>query len=143
MPKIADTTATTPYLVARRLRKLTVPQIARRDDQAMRWIGQAIETINKLAKERQRLTMKLSNYTRPRGMFSGGLIGGGYIRPVKDRRRLAENILDALEGPRLLWRLPSGMYQLRAEGQDPASNAELLGLFDLGATVDDVLEAIE
>lgn len=71
------------------------------------------------------------------------VIGGGYIHPLKDRRKLAIRILDALEGPRLLWRLRSGMYALRCEEQKPLKEAELLGLLDLGATLDDVLEMIE
>lgn len=71
------------------------------------------------------------------------VIGGGYIHPLKDRRKTATRILDALEGTRLLWRLRSGMYALRCEEQKPLKEAELLGLFDLGATIDDILEAIE
>lgn len=144
----ATKTSTTPYLAVRRLRKLTYRQIARRDDKAMEWIEQAAITISQLAKEKQKLSMQLSNYTRPRGFRADEVewsaSKNGCVYPIDDKRLLATRILDTLEDRRELWRLPNGTYKLLREGSPPsAAKAEFLGLFDLGATVEDILEAIE
>jgi hypothetical protein len=150
--RIAVATKETPYLVARRLRRLGGPELGRRDRHALAWIEQAANLIDQLAIERQRLILAANNYSRAKCRVvriersavksapkvkqeprSGRLVRNG---PAQ-----AEMVADLITGPVDLYRVERGVRVVKAGAK--VKQGEYLGRFDEGADFQDIKEALE
>ena len=108
----------------------------------MGWIDQAAVVIEQLAKERDDLSL-IVRQREPKKDKSGGFAGRANCRYIKmgDPKLTAIAILETLNGPRELWSWPSGNMRLVRCGFKSRA-AECLGLFDDGATLADIVDAI-
>ena len=154
---VAEATAKTPYLVARRLRSLTAKEVRTQERFSMAWISQAAELITAMAEDRRRLTMLVNNYARPRCKvvrIEAAGVKQSSVKAAEPNPRagkavalaspavMAVKIADLIQAPVDLYRSKSGGVRVVTAGVE-MKGVEFLGRFDEGATIQDIKEAIE
>jgi hypothetical protein len=138
--RVPESTASEPFFVARRLRRISDSGVMRTDKLALAYIGQAADMISEQAKKIAALSLKVANYERERVIGLPRTAPHGRILRGKTPEFIAQKIVDAVESKCDLWRARCGGYRLVRAGAFVAG--EFIAAIDENSTFHDVYTAI-